>query len=131
MPFKKLQYKINFCLEVYNILNRDLKVNRKRIGDCTSKITNWTPPIIMWKLKEKMTLRMHYQLEVVLIHHKTTLNCRRFMNRFISCLTLRNKPRERKRQKIGFYRKSTIKITSINNLCFRFWMVPLKGREDN
>ncbi len=89
--------------------NQDHRSNRKRIGDYISKIMNLTRPIIMSKLREKMTLKMHYRSAVALIHHKTTLTCRRFMNKFISCLMLKNKLRERRRRRPVFFKKSTIK----------------------
>lgn len=89
--------------------NRCHKYNRKRIGGYISKITSLTRPTIMSKLREKMTLKMHYRLEVALILHKTTLTCRRFMNKFISCLMLKSKLRERRRRRLDLSKKLTIK----------------------
>jgi hypothetical protein len=91
--------------------NRGHKNNRKRIGDFISKTTSLTLPTTMSKWKEKMTLRMLSQLAAALIPHKTTLTCRRFMNKFISCQTLKSKQRERRRQRIVLFKKLTIRIT--------------------
>jgi hypothetical protein len=87
------------------------KNNRKRIGGFISKTTSLTLPITMSKWKEKMTLRMLSQLAVALIPHKTTLTCRRFMNKFISYPTPRSKQRERKKPRIVLFKKLTIRTT--------------------
>jgi hypothetical protein len=89
--------------------NRGHKNNKKRIGGFISKTTSLTLPTTMSKLKEKMTLKMLSQLAAALIPHKTTLICRRFMNKFISCPTPKSKQRERKKPRIVLFKKSTIR----------------------
>lgn len=91
--------------------NRGHKNNRKRIGGFISKIMSSTLPTIMSKLREKMILKMHCRLAVALIPHKITLTCRRFMNKYISCLMPKNKLRERRRRRLVSSKKLTIKIT--------------------
>ena len=90
--------------------NRGHKNNRNRIGGFISKITSLTLLTTMSKWREKMTLRMLSQLVAALIPRKTTLTCKRFMNKFISCQTLKSKQRERRRQRIVLSKKLTIKI---------------------
>jgi hypothetical protein len=88
---------------------RGHKNNKKRIGDFISKTTSLILPTTMSKWKEKMTLRMLSQLAAALIPLKTTLTCKRFMNKFISCPTPKSKQRERKKPRIVLFKKSTIR----------------------
>lgn len=113
------------------MLNRGHRYKRKRIGDFTSKITSLTRPTTTSKSKEKMTLRMHSLLAVALIHLKTTLTCRRFMNKSISCPTQKSRLRERRRLRIVFSKKSTIKTTLTSNPCFRFSTALSRVKEDS